>query len=288
MKRQSILNNQSVRKRGKGSVFLFFNAIHRLGSCLLKVSLLFVVIGVISISFLSLYHYLLKSPYIRLEEVDVRGVDGEIKNDLIKMCGLDDKRSLLALHLNELKQKMEKHPWIRSVKLERRFPHILIVQAEKEIPLALVLRDKVYYMNRRGEAFKEVDKSEEMDFPVITGLSKEEADVKKQLGLAVFIIKILESEEGLWSLNELSEINVKKDGGLSLYFNHLPVEIKLMSDLPAIAGSAYEGKWAEDFSNRLDGLKKVADHLRQTGRIHQVTKIDLNYVDGAVVTFGKV
>ena len=249
---------------------------------------MFAVIGVISISFVSFYHYMLKSPYIRLEEVDVRGVDGEIKNGLIKMCGLDDGRSLLALHLNELKQKMEKHPWIRSVKLERRFPHILIVQAEKEIPLALVLRDKVYYMNRWGEAFKEVDKSEEMDFPVITGLSKEEADVKKQLGIAVFIIKILESEEGQWSLNELSEINVKKDGGLSLYFNHLPVEIKLMSDLPAIAGSADEGKWAADLSNRLDGLKKVADHLRQTGRIHQVTKIDLNYVDGAVVTFGKV
>lgn len=266
---------------------MFFNTIHRLGSFLFKVSLLFAVIGVVSISFLSLYNYLLKSPYIRLEEVDVRGVDGGIKNDLIKMCGLDSKNSLLALHLNELQQKMEKHPWIRSVKLERRFPHMLIVQAEKEIPLALVLRGKVYYMNRRGEVFKEVGKSEEMDFPVITGLPKE-ADVKKQLEVAVFIIKILESEEGQWSLNELSEINVKKDGGLSLYFNHLPVEIKLMRGLPTIAGSAYEGKWAADLSNKLSRLEKVTDHLRQTGRIHQVAKIDLNYVDEAVVTFGKV
>ncbi len=288
MKRHSVLSNQSVRRNREGNIFLFFHAICRLVSCLLKVSLLFAVISIISISFLYFYHYMLKSPYMRLEKVDVRGVDGKIKNDLIQMCGLNDKPSLAALHLNELKQKMEQHPWIRSIKLERQFPHILIVQAEKEIPLALVLRDRVYYMNRWGEVFKQVGRSEKTDFPVVTGLLKHEADVKKQLDIVGFIIRVLESEEGQWSLNELSEINVKKDGGLSLYFKHLPAEIKLTNSLPTISGSAYEGAWAADLSSKLEGLKKVSDHLRQSGRIHQVIRIDLSYVDGAVVTFGNV
>jgi len=288
MKNGSILSNQFVGRKRRGNISLFFSALNRLGTCLLKISLLFAVIGIISISFLYMYHYLLKSPYMRLEEVDMRGADVKIKNELIEMYSLNDKRSMVALHLNELKQKMEKHPWVRSVKLERKFPNTLIVQVEKEIPLALAVRDKVFYMNKWGETFKEVDKSEEMDFPVITGLPKKEADVKKQLEIVAFILRVLESKEGQWSLNELSEVSVKKDGEFSLYYKHLPAEIKLMKAPPAITWSAYEGKWAADLSNRLDGLKKIADHLRLTGRSQQVIRIDLNFVDGAVVTFGKV
>jgi cell division septal protein FtsQ len=186
------------------------------------------------------------------------------------MGGLNSDLSLLDLNLNELKQKMEKHPWVRSVKLERRFPHTLTVQAEKEAPSALVLMDRFYYMNRYGEVFKEVSELEDMDFPVVTGVSKQGTGASRQLDRAVRIMRILESEAGLWSVNELSEIHVKKDGGASLYFNHLAAEIKLICD---------------DLTVKMAGLRKVAEHLTRTGRIHQVTAIDLSHVDGALVSF---
>ncbi|MBW2118592.1 MAG: hypothetical protein JRH09_11830 [Deltaproteobacteria bacterium] len=59
---------------------------------------------------------------------------------------------------------------------------------------------------------------------------------------------------------------------MSIYFNHMTAEIKLMS---------------YDLQSKMEGLKRVAEHLRRTGRIHQVTSINLNRVDGAVVSFKK-
>ena len=273
MKRQCVLNKQSVKKQKKRDFFTVFRIIPSVGSGLLKV--LFVVAGVavISLSFVFLYVYLLSSPYMKLKQVDMEGVDRKIRHELIQACGLSPDLSLLELNLNELRQKMEAHPWIRSVKLIRRFPHTLIVRAEKESPSALVLMEKASYINRWGEVIKEVNEWEDMDFPVITGVSgNDQKAIKEKLKKASLIIKILESEKSLWSLNELSEIHVNSDGSMSIYFNHMNAEIKLMSC---------------DLQSKMDGLKKVADHLRRTGRIHQVTSIDLNHVDGAVVSFKK-
>ena len=63
---------------------------------------------------------------------------------------------------------------------------------------------------------------------------------------------------------------MNENGGMSLYFNRLSAEIKLA---------------CENLASKIAGLKKVAKHLTQTGRIHQVSGIDLNQDDGAVVSF---
>lgn len=272
MKKKSVLHSQSVKRQRKRDFLPSLRLFSSVGSGLLRLLVLLAVAGVISLCFLSLYHYLLTSPYIRLEQVDVKGVDGGVKDEIVQLCGLDSDLSLMFLNLDELKQKMEKHPWVRSVKLERRFPHTLIVEAEKETPLALVLLDKIYYMNRWGKAFKEVCQSDKMDLPVITGLLKQGSDLQGKLDMAACFVRALEAEEGPWSLDELSEIHVQQDGGISFYFDHLAAEIKLM---------------CEDLGSKMDGLRKVTQHLSRTGRIHQVNRIDLNYVDGAVVSFRK-
>lgn len=273
MKRQSVLNKQSVKKQKKRDFLAVFRVIPIVFSGLLKVLFVFAGIGLISLSFVLLYYYLLSSPYMKLKQVKMEGVDSNIRQELIETCGLNPDLSLLELNLNELREKMENHPWIRSAKLIRRFPHTLIVRAQKESPSALVLMEKVSYMNHWGEVFTQVEEWEDMDFPVITGVSgKDPKALKEKLEMASLILKVLEPETGLWSLNELSEIHVNRDGHMSLYFSHMKAEITLKS---------------RDLQSKMDGLKKVAEHLRSTGRIHQVTRINLNHADGALVSFKK-
>jgi cell division protein FtsQ len=273
MRKRSVLTNQSIRKRKKsGGLFVVFGVITRIVLGFTKIFCLILAVAVISLSFISIYHYLLNSPYVKLRQVKVTGVDGKIRHDLIRIAGLNSELSLVSLNLEKLKQKMEEHPWVRSVKLERRFPHSLIISVEKQIPSALVMTDKIHYMNQHGEIFKEVNDSEEMDFPIITGASQDILENHEQLQRAARVIKILESEKGLWSLNELSEIHLERNRGMSIYFSHLAAEIKVT---------------VEDLEDKMYGLSKVAEHLSKTGRIHQVDRIDLNHVDGAVVSFRK-
>ena len=270
MKKKSALKNHPVKRKKRKSFFAVFGAVHRVVAGLFKISFVFAVVTLISVGFLFIYHYLIASPYMKLQQVEVEGVDKKLRHELIQASGLHSDLSLLALNLNSLKEKMKKHPWIRSVNLERRFPHTLFIKAEKETPWALVVIDKIYYMNRWGEVFKEVEDSEDMDFPVVTGVSKQGSEISKQLEEAACIMKALKSEHGLLSLNELSEIHMNENGGMSLYFNRLSAEIKLV---------------CENLTNKIEGLKKVANHLTQTGRIHQVSGIDLNQVGEAVVSF---
>lgn len=273
MRKRSVLAKQSIKKRRKKrSLFAVFDFISRIGFGFAKIFCLVLAVAVISFSFIYIYHYLLTSPYMKLRQVEVNGVDGKTKHDLIQIGGLNSELSLVSLNLEKLKQKMEAHPWIRSVNLERRFPHSLIISAEKQIPSALVVMEKIHYMNRHGEIFKEVRDSEKMDLPIITGVSRDILENRERLYRAACVIRILESEKGLWSLSELSEIHLKRNRGMSIYFSHLAAEIKVTVD---------------DLADKMDGLKKVAEHLNRTGRIHQVDRIDLNHVDGAVVSFRK-
>jgi len=270
MKKRTILTKRSLREKRERAVFAVLGVIQQIGSGFLKVFLFVAVIAAVSLSFLSLYHYLLTSPYMKLEQVDIKGVDGKVRNELIDMCGLNSEQGLLGLNLNKLKKKMEEHLWIRSVKLERRFPHTLIVEVEKQAPAALALTDRFYYVNRWGEIFKRVSESDDNDFPIITGLSKNRSRAKEQLGKTMHVISILEAEDDLWSLEKVSEIHLRKDGEISLYFNHLKAEVRFM--------------WNE-LGDKIDGLKRVAEHLNQSGKIDTVIHINLNYEDGAVVYF---
>lgn len=235
-----------------------------------KFSCLLAGVVLISLFFLYLYENLLTSPYVRLERVVVNGVDEKLKHALLKMSELKPDTSLLSVRLDELKQRMEKHPWIRSVNLEKRFPHTLVIEAEKEKPCAIVVMNRPHYMNRWGKLFRRVDKTANMDLPLVTGISASESDGEKQLQLAANVLRLLEAENGLWSHSQLSEVHVEKTGHISLYFLSLPAVIEL------------EGN---ELERKMGDLKRLVKHLKKTGRIHMVERINLNFREGAVVSY---
>ncbi|MCG6878792.1 MAG: FtsQ-type POTRA domain-containing protein [Deltaproteobacteria bacterium] len=238
----------------------------------MKLFLFLSVLAVVSLTFVVLYNYLLSSPYMKLEHVEIRGVDESIRNDLLQMCGLTSEQGLLGIKLEVLKNEMEKHPWVRTATVERRFPDTLIVEVEKEDPALLVLMDKSYYMNRQGELFKPLSPTDEIDFPILTGLSLEDPNQKSKLNQTAKVLRVLKKEKDRWSLQNLSEIHLDQNGGISLYFNHMQAAIRIPG---------------QNVASKMDVLKQVAKHLSETGKIHHVTQIDLNHGDSAIVSFKK-
>jgi cell division protein FtsQ len=270
MKRHSILDRQSVKKRDSKSPSRFWGIIRLVSSLSLRVFLL--LTGVISLSllFVYLYGYLASSPYIRLEQVIVTVVDEDIRQDLIEMSGLNPDSSMLSINLNEIKEKMERHPWIKSVDLEKRFPHTLLINAEKETAAAMVLLDRLTYMDSSGRLFKYVEQEDDRDYPLITGISKAGGVREKQLKTAAAVLDLFRTETGAWSHRELSEIHISEDCDVSVYSTSLPTVIRMGRD-------ALEAK--------MDELKRITRHLNEAGKMRMVRMIDLNYRDGAVVSF---
>jgi len=272
MKKRTILSGQAVKKKRKHPKDYsgFFRMIKSASSLSLKILCLGIVVVSVSALFLYLYQYMISSPYMRLEEVRISGVDETIKRELIEISDLDSELSLLTINLKDLKKKMESHTWVRKVELEKCFPNILLVRAEKEIPYAIVALDKLYYINRWGIPFKELEYSDNKDFPVITGISPGDKDTARNMKLAAGILSVFESEKGAWSMEDLSEIHFEKGRKVSLYSTSMPMVLKMGYDKLAV---------------KKKELKKILAHLKETGRIHMVKAIDLNYSDGAIVSF---
>jgi len=270
MKRHSILDRQSVKRRDSRDPSRYWGIIRLVSSLSLRIFLLF--IGVISLSllFIYLYEYLASSPYIRLEQVIVTGVDENIKQDLIEISGLNSGSNMLSINLNEIKERMERHPWIKSVDLEKRFPHTLLIKAEKETAAAMVLMDRLAYMDSSGRLFKDVDQEDDKDYPLITGISKAGGVREKQLKTAAAVLDLFRTETGAWSHRELSEIHISEDCNISVYSTSLPTVIRMGRD---------------DLEAKMDELKKITRHLNETGKMRMVRAIDLNYRDGVVVSF---
>jgi len=272
-------NPQKIRVRSnipgnrrKSSRMPVMGLLRRLGSGMLKLFVVLSVLTVISLTFVMLYNYLLTSPYMRLEHVEFNGVGEEIKNELLQTCGLTSEQGLLGLKLESLKKKIEKHPWVRSAAVQRRFPDTLVIEVEKQEPVMLVLLDQFFYMNREGELFKAVLPFEEMDFPILTGLSKKDPDQEEKLDQTAQILNVLRGEEAPWSLQNLSEIHLAQNGGISLFFNNFQATIRISRQNP---------------KRNMAELKQITKHLNESGKISLVTQIDLNHEDGAIVSFKK-
>lgn len=247
-----------------------FRIVRLMTSFSLKIACLFIGVICISLMFLYLYQYLVSTPYIKLREVRIEGVNDGLKRELIELAELNSELSLLTLNLDEMKKKMESHPLIRTVELEKSFPHLLRIKAEKEKPFAIVALDRLFYMNRWGVAFKEIDYSDDKDYPVITGISERDHSIKKYLKTAAGILSIFENDTGAWSINKISELHFNNIDKVSIYSTELPVVLKM---------------GCSELGMKKKKLGKIVDLLNRSGRINMVKAIDLNYEDMAVFSY---
>ena len=270
MRKKSILDTQAVRGKKRKGISRIGKVLYLLGSSFVQFTFLLIVLVAISLLFLSLYQYMLRSPYIKLEQIVVTGADGELKRALLKMSRQKHDQSLLAIDLGELKQRFEKHPWIRSVQLEKQFPHTLVIRVQREIPWALVSLKRLSYINRWGEVFKEVDGTDDVDYPVITGIPSKGMERERGIKFAVDALRTLRSGVKSWSMAEISEIHVDVRGTLFVYSRSLPAVIRFRGNT---------------LNHKMKELRKIVEHLNRTGRIHMVKSIDLDFRDGAVVSF---
>jgi len=270
VKRSSALNNQSVKRHKRKSFLPSKRSFGQLGFGLIKIFLFFVGLGILSLTFIAGYQLLSSSPYFRLNNIVVAGVSDDFREELIKISGIREKENLLSIESSIIKRNIERHPWIKSVCLKKGLPHTLYIKAENEEAVAIVISEKMSFMNREGIIFKDVESNDCIDFPVVTGLHQ--GDEKKGVSLkkVLSFLNAIHLSASPLLVKDLSEIHVEKDGTFIVYFNKLPFKVLFGRD---------------DFERKIGSLKDIINHLRTTYQLYQARSIDLDYNDRAVVAF---
>jgi len=273
MKRTSVLNKQSI-KRDKGrDFFLLKKTLGQLGFGMIKVFLFIFILGILSLAFIYGYRFLSVSDYIRLDNIVIAGIKEDLRKELIDISGIKEKESYLSIDTSRLKKNIERHPWIKSVTLKKKFPRTLYINAEREeVSAIVILGGRSYFMDKEGFIFKEVERSDCIDSPAVTGLSMDKIKNGKFLKIAASLLNIIRIEDRLLSLRELSEIHIDNYGAITVYFNKLPLKI-------------FVGK--EAFKRKINLLEHIMKNLEDNHQLYRITSIDLDYSDRAVVAFNE-
>ncbi|MBW2285574.1 MAG: FtsQ-type POTRA domain-containing protein, partial [Deltaproteobacteria bacterium] len=157
MKRKSVLKKQAAKKKKRHPLPRMWRGVTVTAAFFLRFAFFGIALILISLVFVLLYEYMLTSPYIRLEKIVVTGVDSAMKDDILEKAELGPDSSLLGIDLENLKSTLEQNPWIQSIRLEKQFPHTLIIHAVKEEPWAVAAMGDLYFVNRAGKIFVEED-----------------------------------------------------------------------------------------------------------------------------------
>ncbi len=204
----------------------------------------------------------------RISVFSIQGIEvveaGRVSSqEVLALSELSVGDGLFDLDLQEVGRRIEADPWISEALVQRIFPNRLLIRVKEHRPRVIVNLGYLYYLDASGDVFKVLSAGDDLDFPVITGMSREllESNPQKSrqdLLLALALVDELSDRE-IFNLNELSEIHLEPEGGLTLY--------TLNGGVPVRMGSG-------DFGSKLDRLERIYKDLKM--RLYAIKYIDLN------------
>lgn len=167
----------------------------------------------------------------QIKDIVITGNRISRSSEIKSMAGFDYNTSILDISPEEVKALLMKHPWIKSAKVERRWPNgITILIREHNVEALLVKgsprEEKFYYINRAGVPIVVVQAGQEIDFPVITGFNGlQEEERGALLQDAITFLKLIRNNNPNLPAQSVSEIHMDKTRGMVVHLVEFPFPI---------------------------------------------------------------
>lgn len=120
------------------------------------------------------YGYVTRAKDLRVRQVQVEGATRLSVEAVLAQAAVENAPNLLALDPEVVEQRLEEDPWIRTARVERKLPDKLVISVTERQPAALLAMGALYLVDARGAVFKRVEPGEHFDFPILTGVRKED------------------------------------------------------------------------------------------------------------------
>lgn len=205
--------NRKWQKRPQLYRGKFYYVKRMLFICFIGAFLASVVVLVISVR---------NSDSLYIKRVSVLGERKHLsQKDIMKLSGIKNSDRIFSLSLDEVSQRILRHPWIFDVRVRTEFPDAIQIHVTEQNPIAIIYVDDFYFVNQKGVVFKKIEPQEVFDLPVITGFEKDFVTkyphlAKKQL---LQTLKFLEQMQAsaFYEKYPLSEIRFDPVYGFTLF-----------------------------------------------------------------------
>ncbi len=219
----------------------------------------------------------------RVERVHIEGC-GVVSARAVRNASqiIEQQTKMSEIDSKALQKKIEQIPWVGSVKVKKGWDAaVTITISEHKAAALMVKQDKdgqhLYYMDKNGRPFLRVRPCEEIDFPVVTGLSEISSKglyYKVAADVRVFLRHLYRNNPQL-PVQALSEIHITKEGELVLYLVEYP--------FPIFFGS---GHIHSKYIRLVEVLKPLYKKRRGGSReIEEIAAIQLEYLQDKILVF---
>ena len=267
--RKNYYKNSNARKRNKMlKRFVFGLKLMVVGTALVFISLLFVFS----------YDFLTQCDYFKAEELMVNGTHRLTQNQVLQQANIATGVNIFSVNLSKVRKRLLAHSWIEDAEVRRDLPSGINIRVKEQEPLAVLDLGRKFIINTHGEIFKEMDKADHCNLPMISGLEFSDINVKGESRSIPFdsVMKILglgQKPESVLPYSLIKKIHVDREMGLSIYAFDNIREIK-------IGYNNYQDKYAM--------LKDVLFYLEKNGGFSRLESIDLNNLNRIVVNPAKI
>jgi cell division protein FtsQ len=232
----------------------------------------------VSLLFVFSYDFLTQCDYFKAQGLMVIGTHRLTQKQVLQQANITNGVNIFSVNLSNVRKRLLAHSWIENAEVRRELPSGINIRIKEQKPLAVLDLGRKFIINTHGEIFKEMDKADHCNLPMISGLEFSDINVKGELRSIPFdaVMKILglgQKPESVLPYSLIKIIHVDREMGLTIYaFDHIR-EIKIGYD-------NYPDKYAM--------LKDVLFYLKKNGGFSRLESIDLNNLNRIVVNPAKM
>ena len=174
-------------------------------------------VAVLCFLFIYAYSYVLSMPYFEIKEISVHGLKELTEQDVLTQAAVTPRQNLLSVNVDALANKISTNPWVKNIHVGRELPNRLILDVKERNPVAIVKQSHdLYLMDNEGIIFKKLDKNDEVDLPVLTGIDVKEKEKSKFLLSTLNLLQTMSASNRYSYLGAISEVNINDIVGISL------------------------------------------------------------------------
>lgn len=159
---------------------------------------------------MELRHFLLNSPRFSVKEVEVVTNGAADRDMILKRAAIGPNANIFSLDLEEVRQRVEKEPWVHSATVVRALPNKIQIHYRAQEPRAILGADSMYYLNGEGVPFYRIQKGDSLLYPLVQveGQSKDREVLQQRVAAALNILEELR-KSALFKEKDLGDMTVR-------------------------------------------------------------------------------
>lgn len=186
---------------------------------------------ILSVALVKLYHFCKSSPYFSVKRINVFGTRYSFADDIIDLSGIRIGDNIFSFSSDKVAEQIQNHPWVKKVVVKKHLPDWVSIDVTEYNPVMFINFSDLFILDDSGVAFKKLESGELFDFPIISGIPKEQYfndDYREYYRQKILLMYELRSRfEKAFPDIAISEIVFEKDEDITLISSKSGIEIRM-------------------------------------------------------------